>query len=357
MLFSSQPAQIMLFALLFILSSWTADAAEIRLRKEACVATNVVCLNDLIEQEGSELPAELAHVEVCLTPAAGEEKSLTTQQIHECLLLSGVAAGDVSLSGSRVVIVTRGTPTAAANAAFADRKVTTANKVALASASLPINKMVDVTTIEEQLIAYLRQQSGTEVNWQIEVQAAPRQQQWLSAAQGIRISGGLSPYLGKQNFLVQGTVDGNPSQIHLQTKISGTRTVLVMARTIPAGTLLTSRDVVARQLPHTTAPNNYVLDVQDALGLETSRSVAEGSPLSPDMLRPVFLVKKGEQVTLRSIAAGVTISVNVKALSDGLKGEVITVETLDTKEKLQARVTANKALEMYALGITRGVAE
>ncbi len=348
----SQPTQIMLFALLFTLSSWSADAADICLTREVSVSGNVVRLSDVITAENADLPASIANVELGLTPAEGKEKTISAQQVHECLLLSGFAAGEVRVMGSPVVIVTRGHGEARKNTVH--KPMLGSADVVQASAAVAVDEEDKDGTVEEKIVALLRRQSASPVEWQVEIFATPRQHQWLAAAKEVRVSGGQTPYLGKQLFLVQGQVAGKPSQIQLQAKVSGTRTVLAFARTLPAGSIITAQDVVVRQLPHTVAPATYVTDAQEVVGQEVVRPISEGAPVSMEGVKEPRLIKRGSQVEVRSIASGVMIKMAAKAMMDGVKGEVVSVETLDTKEKIQARVTAANTVEIYALGITTG---
>lgn len=344
----SQPTYIMLLALLFTLSSWTADAAEVRLARSAAVPGNVVRLGDVVE---GDISPELAMVELGLTPAAGIEKEVTAQQVRECMLLSGMKSSEVRVVGAPLVIVTRGIGIARVKTSTLKPVLSAgAEGVVMASAE----EEVSDSTIEDLLRDYLTRHSSTTVEWKLEVNASPRQVQWLGAAKDLRVSGGQSPFLGRQMFLVQGTLEGKPSQIQLQVKVSGTRTVLAFARTLPAGTVITPQDVMLRELPHTTAPAAYVSDVQAVVGQEVTRASAEGAPIAIDATKPARLVKKGEQVSIRSIAAGVTITARGKALADGMLDEVIPVEPLESKDKLMARVTANKTVELYALGLPSG---
>lgn len=349
----SQPTQIMLFALLFTLSSWSADAADICLTREVSVSGNVVRLSDVITAENAELPAAIANVELGLTPAEGKEKTISAQQVHECLLLSGFAAGEVRVMGSPVVIVTRGHGEARAKNTVRKPMLSSLD-VVQASAVVAVDEEDKDGTVEEKIVALLRRQSASPVEWQVETFATPRQHQWLAAAKEVRVSGGQTPYLGKQMFLVQGQVEGKPSQIQLQAKVSGTRSVLAFARTLPAGSIITAQDVVVRQLPHTVAPATYVTDAQEVVGQEVVRPISEGAPVSMEGVKEPRLIKRGSQVEVRSIASGVMIKMAAKAMMDGVKGEVVSVETLDTKEKIQARVTAANTVEIYALGITTG---
>lgn len=58
------------------------------------------------------------------------------------------------------------------------------------------------------------------------------------------------------------------------------------------------------------------------------------------------LVKRGENVTVQSRAAGVRISTSGKALSDGVLGAEINIELADKRTKLLARVSGPQTVEV-----------
>jgi hypothetical protein len=82
--------------------------------------------------------------------------------------------------------------------------------------------------------------------------------------------------------------------------------------------------------------------------LETESPAAR--PLKPDV-EPVplpVLVKRGENVTIHSRAAGVKVTDTGKALADGTLGAEIAVELNDKRTKIQGRVAGPRTIELQA---------
>jgi flagella basal body P-ring formation protein FlgA len=52
------------------------------------------------------------------------------------------------------------------------------------------------------------------------------------------------------------------------------------------------------------------------------------------------VVKRGELITVYSVAAGIQVKAAAKALADAALGDVITLESTETRKQFQGRVTA-----------------
>ena len=70
------------------------------------------------------------------------------------------------------------------------------------------------------------------------------------------------------------------------------------------------------------------------------------------MFRDVRLVRRGEDIQVVSVGAGLQIIEPGKALVDGGQGDTITVEFAD-RRKMNARVTGVRRAEVYAMQTKR----
>jgi hypothetical protein len=87
----------------------TADvaAAEVRLRPTASCSSSVIRLADVAEviASDSRLGQALADVMLCPAPPAGEERTLSANDVRQMLSLSGVEQRDFRMQGSETVTV------------------------------------------------------------------------------------------------------------------------------------------------------------------------------------------------------------------------------------------------------------
>jgi flagella basal body P-ring formation protein FlgA len=91
--------------------------------------------------------------------------------------------------------------------------------------------------------------------------------------------------------------------------------------------------------------------LEEVIGCETARQVAEGQILDDQTVRPQLLVKRNEIVTVYSRTAGIQVRVTARAREDGAQGDLITIESLAQRETYFARVIGPQTAEVYAHAI------
>lgn len=85
------------------------SAAEVRLRSSAVCPASVVRLGDIAEVLGEpNIASALADVTLCPSPAAGQERKLSHDEIRRLLALSGLERTDCVVTGSETVTITTG---------------------------------------------------------------------------------------------------------------------------------------------------------------------------------------------------------------------------------------------------------
>jgi flagella basal body P-ring formation protein FlgA len=68
--------------------------------------------------------------------------------------------------------------------------------------------------------------------------------------------------------------------------------------------------------------------------------VKAGMVLTPALLKPQLLIKRGEKVTILADTGAVQVRMEGKALMDGARGQVIRVRNLSSKREVEAAVVA-----------------
>ncbi|WP_054760597.1 flagellar basal body P-ring formation chaperone FlgA [Methylomonas koyamae] len=85
-------------------------------------------------------------------------------------------------------------------------------------------------------------------------------------------------------------------------------------------------------------PQGYVTDISDVLDKQAARNIPAGSVLNRQLVTDPTVVRRGERVNIESSKAGVVISAVGAAMSDGAKGQKISVRNLSSKRVIQAVV-------------------
>jgi flagella basal body P-ring formation protein FlgA len=113
--------------------------------------------------------------------------------------------------------------------------------------------------------------------------------------------------------------------------------VLAYTRSLSAGEEIRPEDLAWTRVA--AAPANALRDADGAIGMIARRPLREGAPVAAsDMSAPV-VIQAGDLVTVVYETGGVFLSMQVKAMSAGAVGEVISLQNLASRKTLQGVVT------------------
>ena len=127
-----------------------------------------------------------------------------------------------------------------------------------------------------------------------------------------------------------------PKLLGSDTKEPGV--VLVLRERVHRGQRLGEALVEVRAADDKVAPD--ALSSKQGLDLlEATRLLRVGEVLRASMVKSAPAIKKGELVTLRFSQAGLSIAVEVEALTNGQVGEIIRFRNRESGQELQAKVT------------------
>jgi flagella basal body P-ring formation protein FlgA len=182
----------------------------------------------------------------------------------------------------------------------------------------------------------------------VECRALPESIRVPSGTIRVRVEGSATPVLRAHvPLVIEISVDGaTVRRIIVSAFIRTWATVLCAARPLDARATVSEGDVREEKVETTTWNRRPLEDVARLAGLRTRRMIAEGTPLSEDMMEPVPLVVHGAPVTLRATSGGVTVSVPAVALEDGAAGSIITVRAAHAHERFRARVAGPGIVEV-----------
>lgn len=113
---------------------------------------------------------------------------------------------------------------------------------------------------------------------------------------------------------------------------------LVASRTIPAGTVLTSADVVR------TSGEGVLKDPAQVVGLEARVALYKGRPLLPAHLGPVTVVERNQIVVLAYQRGALSILVEGRALGRGGVGDRIKVLNAASRATVSGTVRADGSI-------------
>ncbi|MEJ2455737.1 MAG: flagellar basal body P-ring formation chaperone FlgA [Candidatus Thiodiazotropha sp.] len=117
--------------------------------------------------------------------------------------------------------------------------------------------------------------------------------------------------------------------------------VVVATRDIGRGDPLASTDLKLEVMDTTHLLRGHFTAVEELVGNQLKRTLRRGQVVTPSMLVVEKTVQRGEQITIVSAIGTIEVRSRGKALRDGNPGDLIPVENLSSKKRLQARVVSS----------------
>ena len=134
--------------------------------------------------------------------------------------------------------------------------------------------------------------------------------------------------------------DGRGWSVRVPVSVQLFREVLVSGHGLARGDVLNAGDVLEKEMDVTRLGYGYLVDPQDAYGRQLRRPVNAGTVLTPGMLAPREIVKRGQQVRLVVDAGSIQVRAEGVSLQAGDRGDLVRVKSLSCQCTVQGRVDA-----------------
>ncbi|HEX2583682.1 MAG TPA: flagellar basal body P-ring formation chaperone FlgA [Steroidobacteraceae bacterium] len=133
-------------------------------------------------------------------------------------------------------------------------------------------------------------------------------------------------------------VPGKQWTLYIGVTIETETPVLVLNHAVGRDAQLSATDVVldVRRVPGLSSA--YLTDVKQLTGYSTRQNISAGMVLTPAMLQPSILIRRGQQVTVTASTGGITVRAEAIALADGTANSRIRVRNLSTAKELEGVV-------------------
>jgi flagella basal body P-ring formation protein FlgA len=304
-----------------------ASAAAVRFHKSASVASSVVRLGDVAEivDSNPETAEHLRSITIAPTPAAGRSLRLDFATIRSRLQAVGINLATTEFAGSSVVLVSSSSQGAPAEEqsprGVSDRDYERATRL--------------VSQAVEQYISRNYPQMGNPAA-AVELREEDVPLLLEAATSGYEVKGGQAPWNAPQQMAIR-FLDRQEhlQEVAVQCRLTPRPYVIAVKYTMPAGQVLQESDLV--WIP-TSDPSTGIERPQDIIGRETTRALRKNEAVRPQDIRSIPLVRGNDIVTAYSRASGITVKRQLKARTDGLLGDTVTLVTLDGRQRIVARV-------------------
>lgn len=135
-------------------------------------------------------------------------------------------------------------------------------------------------------------------------------------------------------------------KIYVSVSRVETRRILVAARRLARGKVLTSDDILLTEREIDAPGRSYLADANAVVGQTLRRSLEEGEPLPGGTLDAPVAIRAGDEVSLESGSSGFRVRATAVARTAGGLGQTITVQNSSSGRVVQAIVRTEKMVEV-----------
>jgi flagella basal body P-ring formation protein FlgA len=336
------PQRSLLHSVLFVwalaFAVGPASAGEIRLHPQAVARTSVVHLGDVSEITGfaPEKAARLKSLPLFPAPQATETRRLTAQDVREVFSLYGLATTDVLVVGE--CLVSAGTRSAQADSGDAALVRNTALQVNGTGSESP-PQLPAGEELVAAMSAYLTTKDRVPTEWRVKPLLSAEQRATIEAMQWPEVSGGQAPWTGRQVFRVRDAADASSEGVPFKADVARVARAVIASRALAAGDVISEADVELAEVNPLSLNNTAIVSVSEVIGQEVRRAIPAGQLIANSSVRRPIAIKRGDLVTVYSIAAGVQVKTSAKSLAEGALGDVVLLQGDRPENKFQARIT------------------
>lgn len=133
----------------------------------------------------------------------------------------------------------------------------------------------------------------------------------------------------------------HPWKIYVALELERLHPVVVSRASLPRGTAVTEQDLLIKQENIDRLNFGYFTQVEEVVGMITRRALQQGLPLTPNQLEPPRLISKGDSVLIEARNSRIRVKMPGLAMSDGRKGQQISVRNIQSQRLVRAEVIDN----------------
>ena len=348
-----------------VIASDAKATVDVVLRERIAAASPVIRLGDVAEVTSADRRKvrQLSVLILMPAPAPGTDRFLRRREVEDLLAAHGEDLSQLRIDGARRIQVT--TPATdspqQANAPVASNRTAPARNrhaailaeyadAGAAPAELATN---DVSAEIQGIIQrHLEAKTGHSGGWQVSCNIGAREMALLDGAiLPPDCEGGREPWSGRQRFVFKVITNAGEVKVPVYAEVVAPPiSVAVAIRPITRGAVITAADFEFQNtgvLPSMSTRRAPITTAEQLIGMEARQAIQVGDVILGDKVQSPVLVKRGDLVTVISHGSGIRIRTTARANQDGAKGELVQVESLETREHYDVRVTGHREAAIY----------
>lgn len=336
-----------------------AESICLRLREQPVVEGQVVRVGDLIEVVSGRCQQtdDLLQLPIAPTPREGSLQTWTRADVVQHLELRGLHATAVRWMGSDRTQLRRGKPI--------DMSATTSNSSNFSKVSQTIPgrpqspafiqeravKQAEML-INQAITEYVTLKSGDRTDWRITLSVPPQFVPLMQVKTNIvSIGGGREPWEGSQEFVFEVKDRGALVSVPIKATLELPPMIVVSKRALRREEILTAEDLTYSPIPQrsTADSSDFLTDIDKVVGKQMRRSVATGQPIEAQFVGDAVVVTRGEMVEIESVSGDVVVTTSGRASESGAVGDLIGIELLPTRKRINASVVGPMKVRVTAV--------
>lgn len=143
---------------------------------------------------------------------------------------------------------------------------------------------------------------------------------------------------GACRFQIEARKLSGPVQASFTASLTAHPMVVVTNRTLGRGQIIRRSDLELSPVEAGQLTADTVTDIAALVGQETKAILRTGLPIAQSSVGSPILIHRGDLIEVIVLGGGVRVSTNAKAVSNGARGELIELETMNPKKRLVGRV-------------------
>lgn len=132
-----------------------------------------------------------------------------------------------------------------------------------------------------------------------------------------------------------------PWTLYVSANVGLEMPVIVATQDLARGAPIEPEDLELQVMDTTHLLRGHFTEIDKLVGNSLKRTLRRGQVITPGMLVVQKTMRRGEQITILSAIGSIEVRSRGKALQDGNPGDLIPVENLSSKRRLEARVVSS----------------
>ncbi len=338
---------------------FAADSICLRFREHPVVEGHVVRAGDIIEiVSGRDDQTDgLMKLPLAPAPREGIEQVWTRADVLQHLELRGMHPSNLRWQGTELVHVRRGKPINSTTLVLESQSFTHNHPTIPGREFSPAFiqergvKQAEML-LRQAIVEHIALKSGDRTEWQIELSVPAQHVQSMQTRNNIvAIGGGNAPWEGVQEFVFEIKDRGALIQIPIKATLKLPPMVVSTTRPMRKDEVITAEALTYSPLPKRSAVGSaeYFTDIDELVGKQLRRSVSTGLAVEATFVGEPLVISRGELIEVESVAGSVVVKTSGRAMESGAIGELIGVELLPSRKRIQATVAGPLKVRIAAI--------